>query len=181
MLTDFLRLLIETINFLWPLHIVAHWERSGRYRFGHFRGDVGPGLYFKIPWFVSFVDVSVVPEPFTTGRMDITLQDRSTLSFDATATMRVVDIDKALNEIDRYGTSSTLTVAAVLATKLAEVDAERLAPDKRKRLLSDLRKWINEDTHKFGVECLDVAFNSFVLNVRTFRLLTDASAAQTSL
>jgi regulator of protease activity HflC (stomatin/prohibitin superfamily) len=113
--------------------------------------------------------------------MDITLQDKSTLSFDATATMRVVDVDKALNSIDNYGTSATLKVAAVLATKLAEVDAERLAPEKRKRLLSDLRKWINDETLCFGVECLDVSFNSFVLNVRTFRLLTDASATQTSL
>lgn len=178
MLTDFLRLLIECIQFVWPLHIVAEYEQTGIYLAGRFRGVGGRGLYAKVPWFMRYINVEVQPYPITTGRMDITLSDHSTLSFDATAMVRVVDVGKALNEIDNFHHSATTCVAAILATKLAEVDADRLAPSGRKRLLGDLRRWISEDTSAFGVECLSVAFNSFVLNVRTYRLLTDASAAR---
>lgn len=176
MLTDFLRLLIETIQFVWPAHIVAEYEQAGLYLCGHFRRVVGPGLKGKVPWFMRYINVEVYPYPITTGRMDITLSDSSTLSFDATAVVKVVDVAKALNTIDNYHRSATTRIAAILATRLAEVDAARLAPAGRKRLLTDLRRWINEETLTFGVECLDVAFNSFVVNIKTYRFLTDASA-----
>lgn len=176
MFAELLQLLIGCIQFIWPLHSVAEYEQAGKYVCGCFRGVVGRGVKGKFPWFMRYINVTTVPYPVSTGRMDITLQDHSTLSFDATATIRVFDVDLALNAIDNFHHSATMKVAAILATKLAEVDADRLVPAKRGRLLSDLRRWTHEETSKFGVETQDIAFNSFVLNIRTFRLLTDASA-----
>lgn len=178
MLTDFLRLLIETISFIWPLHIVSEFENSGYYVNGHFKKIRGPGLWLKIPWFHTYYDVVKVPYPITTGRMDITLSDnKTTLSFDATVMVRVVDLNMALNLIDDFHHATTVKVAATLATRLAVIDAERLHPEKRKPLLTALKNWANEETREYGVAVEDVAFNSFVLNLRTYRLLTDASAS----
>lgn len=176
MLTDFLRLIFETLSFVWPLHIVKQYDRAGRYWCGKYKGDVGPGLKAKLPWFTYYHDVTMVPYPITTGRKDITLIDGQALSFDATAMVRVEQVGKALNEIDDFHHAATVIVTSVLATKLAEVDRKRLTPEGRTRLLTDLRKWIDKELTVFGMRCAEVSFNSFVLNPRTYRILTDAEA-----
>lgn len=165
----------DTIQFIWPFRIVEQWERAGYYVCGHWWREMGPGLKAVVPWFCEVRNVSVQAHPVTTGRMDITLSDGSTLSFDATANMRVTDVNLALNAIDDCHHSTSTIVAAVLAGKLAEVDAARVAPDKRGRLFSDLHRWVNEETQEFGVAVEKIRFNSFVLNIRTYRLLTDSS------
>lgn len=174
MVGEILDFLKETIEFVWPARIVHHWERGGYYVLGHWWKDVGPGLYGVVPWFTSLSLISLAPHPISCTRGDITLSDNSILSFDATATARVIDVFRALNEIEDYQHSTTLLLGAVLAEKLAEVDAVRLAPEKRKRLFSDLARWVNDETMKYGVEVTDVRFTSFVLNLRTYRLLTDS-------
>jgi regulator of protease activity HflC (stomatin/prohibitin superfamily) len=153
---------------------VKEYDRAGFYWCGKYQGEIGPGLKRKLPWFVEYIDVTVQPYPITTGRKDITLTDGEMLSFDATALVRVVDVGKALNEIDDYHHAATAIVTSVLATKLAEVDRKRLTPEGRARLLTDLRKWIDRQLLPFGLTCLDVSFNSFVQNPRTYRILTDA-------
>lgn len=174
MLTDFLRLFLETLSFAWPLHIVQEYDRAGFYWNGKYQGDVGPGLKRKLPWFTRYIDVTVQPYPITTGRKDITLVDGESLSFDATAMVKVQHVGKALNEIDDYHHAATVIVTTVLATKLAKVDRRRLTPEGRATLLTDLRKWIDKELLEFGMTCLDVSFNSFVQNPRTYRILTDA-------
>lgn len=174
MLTDFLRLCIETAGFLWPLHLVKEYDRAGFYWCGKYQGVVGPGLKRKLPWFVEYMDVTVQPYPIMTGRKDITLTDGESLSFDGTAMVCVTDVGKALNEIDDYHHAATVIVMSVLATKLAKVDRRRLTPEGRAALLTDLRKWIDKELQIFGMTCLDVSFNSFVQNPRTYRILTDA-------
>lgn len=163
----------DTIQFIWPFRIVHQWERGGYYVCGKWWRDVGPGLKVVVPWFCDVKEITLAPHPVSCSRGDITLSDNSILSFDATATMRVRDPYKALNEIEDFSHSTMMLLGAVLAEKLAEVDAVRLAPEKRKRLFSDLSRWVNDETMKFGVEVSDVRFTSFVLNLRTYRLLTD--------
>lgn len=161
---------------MWPLHIVKEWDRAGFYWCGKYQGDVGPGLKRKLPWFSNYHDVTVKPYPITTGRKDITMTDGQALSFDATAMVYVENVGKALNDIEDFHHAATVIVTSVLATKLAEVDRKRLTPEGRTRLLTDLRKWIDKELTVFGMRCTEVAFNSFVLNPRTYRILTDAEA-----
>lgn len=171
--------IVEFIKMLWPLRIVRQWERAGFMVCGKWKREVGPGLYCVLPWFMDVHEISVAEAICGTPRLDITLKDRSTLSFSASATVQVVDVSKAVVGVDEYKETIRELLAAVLAERLADVDAERLAPDKRGRLMSDLRKWVADAAEPYGVEVKRVVFTSFLQNAKAHRLIIDqASPAQ---
>lgn len=176
-MADFGRLLLDVIKFIWPFRIITEWERGGIYIFGHYWRSVGPGLYPLIPWFTNILDLSVVPSIIKTPRLDIMLQDGSTLSFAAAATVKVMDFNLAINTVDKYAETTHELVSAVLAERLAAVDITRLAPDRRGRLLSDLLRWLNDESLVFGVQIQKVRFTTFIRNVRTYRLMQDTEAS----
>jgi regulator of protease activity HflC (stomatin/prohibitin superfamily) len=99
------------------------------------------------------------------------------LSFAASATVRVVDVKAALNAVDNYTETVQELLGAVLADKLAEVDADRLTPQKRGRLFADLRRWVAEEAIPYGIEVKRVRFTSFITNAKAHRLIIDTQQA----
>jgi regulator of protease activity HflC (stomatin/prohibitin superfamily) len=176
---DFLRLLLDGIQFLWPLRIVRQWERGGFYVWGRFWKVVGPGIYPIVPWFMEVKEISVVPAIVSTPRLDITLKDGVLASFRAAATVEVVDYNLAVNTVDSFTETIQELLSAVLADRLADVDPERLRPAGRNRLLSDLTRWVNEESERFGIRTSKVRFTTFVLGVRSLRLLQEVGNEQT--
>ena len=174
---DFLRIVLDSIQFLWPFRIVREWERGGYYVLGRWWREIKPGLYPVVPWFTEVVEASVVEGIVGTGRQDITLSDGSMLSFAASATVRVVDVKAALNAVDNYTETVQELLGAVLADKLAEVDAARLTPEKRGRLFADLRRWVAEEALPYGIEVKRVRFTSFITNAKAHRLIIDTQQA----
>lgn len=176
-MSDFLRILLDSIEYLWPLRRVEEWERGGYYVLGRWWREVKPGIYFVVPWFSDIKTASFAEAIVGTGRQDITLSDGSMLSFSATATVRVVDLKAALNAVDEYTETMRESLASVLADKLAEVDAARLTPEKRGRLFADLRRWVAEEAIGYGIEVRKVRFTSFITNAKAHRLIVDTTEA----
>lgn len=172
-MTDFLRLLLDAIAYVWPLRIVKEWEQGIYLVCGRFWREVGPGIYPVLPWFTDVVETSVAEAIVGTGRQDITLADGSTLSFAATATVGVTDVRKALVAVDSYTETMRELLSSVLADKLAEVDASRLAPEKRGRLFADLRRWVAAEAEPYGIDVRSVRFVSFLTNAKAHRFLID--------
>lgn len=174
---NFVQSIIELLKSFWPLVIVQEWERGEYYVCGIHWKSVAKGCYPIIPWFCSIVSVPIKPSILSTPRMDLTLKSGANISFAATATVRVFDSSKALNEIDNYQESTQEVLAATLADRLVRVKEERLDAENRAGLLRDLREWINAETSAFGVETQNVRFTTFVQNARQLRLLQDTGAA----
>lgn len=172
-MSEFLRVLLEFIEFLWPLRRVEQWELGGYYVFGRWWKKVGPGVWPIIPWFLDVKTVSVAEAIVGTGRLDITLADKSMLSFAATATVQVTDIYAALNLVDAYHETMQELLASVLAEKLASVDPTRMEPEGRGRLASDLKRWVATEAEQYGIEVKKVRFTSFIVNAKAHRLIID--------
>lgn len=175
-MSDFFRLIGEWLQFIWPLRKVNQWERGLRYHNGRFKRTLEPGIYWIVPWFHEVKAESVVRGIVQTPRLDITAQDGTMVTFQASATVRVIDLHLAVNTVDAYMETTQELLAAVLADRMAKVDASRLAPEGRGRLLTDLAKWVQSECD-FGVEVSKLRFTTFVVNPRPFRLLGDAAAA----
>lgn len=170
---DFLRIILESIHFLWPLAIVHQYERGVYLVFGRVWKVVGPGLYPKVPWFTEIHFTSVAWEPARTGRCDITAKDNRTVTFDATAWIRVSDPILAYTLVHDYEQGMHSLLSSVLAENLADVEADRLSPEKRGRLNASLKGWVTKEAAQYGLEVDWVRFTSFVLAPRTYRVLTD--------
>lgn len=177
MIGELLQLLVSVIEFIWPFKIIHQWERARFYCFGRmYFGELGPGLYPFLPWFMEIIPVEDAYIPIMTHRQDITLKDDRVLSFAAAAQLRVIDSDLALNSVEHYHDTAKLLIASFLAQEMVEADAERFAPPRRKRLFNSLEAGLATEAAKFGVELKDLSFTSFVLAPRAYRLLSDGNA-----
>lgn len=173
---DFLRLILDSLQYIWPLRIVHQWEKAGYYVFGRCIWIVGPGLYPVVPWFMDVKTVSIAGARVGTGRQDLTLTDGSTLSYSATAWACVTDPELALNAVDSYGATTAETLASILSDKLIEINPDRLRPGRRDTLFKSLEALVQEETATYGVTISKLCFPSFILNVKTHRLLIDQTA-----
>jgi regulator of protease activity HflC (stomatin/prohibitin superfamily) len=171
---EFLRVLLDSIAYLWPFRLVQQWEQGAYYLCGRYWREVGPGVPWPVvPWFMEVRTVSIAAAPVGTPRIDITLKDGRQLSCAATVVCRVIDFHLAVNTVDDYRESTQELIASVLAEKLVEVEPSRLESGARGRLLTDLQKWVGAELAKYGIEVSRLSFTSFVLAPRTYRLLTD--------
>lgn len=173
MLNDLWNIILQSIEFLWPAHIVSQWDESLHLRFGKRKRKVGPGGYFKIPWVDHYHDVSVAEWPVETGRLDLTTKDGRMLHCSAIAMTKVVDVDVASIKLHDYEHSASRLLGSALASALAGVDPERFAPEKRKGLGRTLDREVQEAFAPYGMHVESVDFTTFVLNPKTFLLLGD--------
>lgn len=171
---DFLRVLLDSISYLWPFEIIRQYELGGMYLFGRFRRVLSPGLYFRVPFFQHVINVTAVPYMVVTPRMDLTMRDGRPLSVVASAWVKVSDFNLAINTVDSFHSTTTEIIKAVVADRLARVQPTRLEPENRADLLRDLTGWVAQEAGEYGINVEKVRFSTFVLGARTYRLLGDA-------
>ena len=174
-MADFLRLVGEWLQYIFPFRIVHVYERGVMFRLGRFWKIAEPGCHVIVPFFMSLVEVTIVPGMVNTGRLNVTLQDGTTCSFVATAWTQVLDPEKAINSVEQFGETELEVLSAVCADRVARVSPNRLEPENRAALLRDLTGWVNAETEPFGIKVDKVRFSQFVLKARTFILLGDHS------
>lgn len=173
-MSDLLRLLIDCFGYIWPFRLVHTWEGGGFYVFGRWWKEVGPGIYFIIPFFSDVKTISIASAIVGTGRQDITLLDGTTLSFSATVWAKIVDVYKAFNLVDEPTSTTQELLASLLADTLAETPIERLGSKRKStNLFKELEGKLKEEALEFGVEIRELRFTSFILSVKTHRLLID--------
>jgi regulator of protease activity HflC (stomatin/prohibitin superfamily) len=173
--SDLLRAIIDLFRAVWPFRIVQTGQRGAVYLFGRYQGWVSPGCYPFLPFFSDVVPVMVVPEPWPTPLLNISLRDGTMLTFSAMVTLRVEDVGKAMNSVVDWSESCLERVAGVLSESLADADPKRFDPGsgRRDRLVEEIRQAADVKTGEFGVRVVEITFPNFALGVRSFRLISD--------
>ena len=172
-MAEFLRTLLQFIEFLWPLRRVEEWERGGYYVLGRWRAEVGPGAHWVIPWFGDVKTVSTAEAIIGTGRLDITLADGALLSFAASATVKVSDVYKALNAVDEYRETATELLSSVVADLFSEEPSASFAAGLRRGLQTRVRNALESQGEPYGLSFGRVRLTSCVVAPRAHRLLID--------
>ena len=172
-MADFLRTLLNFIEFLWPLRRVEEWERGGYYVVGRWRAEVGPGAHFVVPWFCEVKTVSTAEAIIGTGRLDVTLADGALLSFAASATVRVSDAYKALNAVDEYRETATELLSSVVADLFSEEKVASFEAGLRRGLQTKVSNRLNGEGEGYGLTFGRVRLTSCVVAPRAHRLLID--------
>ena len=171
---EFLRLCLDSLVYLWPLRIVMAWERANYYVCGKFWKTMGPGLKVVIPFFTEIRTETAVPMVFVTPMQTIELKHGGTLTFSATVTLSVEDLDKAFNRVEKWVETSTELASAVLADKLADTEAGQFEPEKRGRLIGGCKTTLTNTLAEYGVKVSALRFNNFVRNMRVYRLFNES-------
>lgn len=186
---DFLRVILDSISYLWPFRLVQEYERGVYYFCGkrvvipRWLGgpDCRPGIpWIVLPFFCEVKTITVVRDTIVTPIQSITIRDGSILTFSASAQIEVDSADAAYNKVNSYAQTVSEDLAAVLAEKLAEVEPERLAPEVRGRLIGACKQSVGAAVGVYGVRVLSIRFNNFVRNARVYRLFNEQSYSMKS-
>lgn len=174
-MTEFLRLLGEWVQYLFPFRRVDAWEAGVCLVAGRYWRTVPPGVYLVIPWFMDVVTVNTVPGVYMTPLQTVTLRDGVALTFSAAIEVVVEDAAKAHCTIEAWAETVTEQARGLLAERLADVDPARFdaARGKRDRLMGELLDELNATTLDYGVRVRRLWFPSFALGVKTYRLLSE--------
>jgi regulator of protease activity HflC (stomatin/prohibitin superfamily) len=171
---DFLRLCLDSIAYLFPFRIVMAWEKANYYVCGKFKRTMGPGLKFIIPFFTEIRSETTVPMVFVTPTQTIMLKNGETLTYSATVTLNVEDLDKAFNTVEKWAESSIELAAAILSDKLADADSGQFEPEKRGRLIASCKTALVKALAEYGVNVSALRFNNFCPKMRVYRLFNES-------
>jgi len=180
-MAEFLKMLIDLIQNIWPFRMVYQWQLGLYYIFGRYQWTTKPGLKFIIPYICDVKCVSIVPEIETTPLQTITLRDNRTLTYSASLTIKVVDPAKAYNNVGHWSETVIELAAGVISAELSDADTTRFDPTRGKRdnLLKEIAKEINAVSHDYGVDIVAIRLNNFTY-VKTIRLLMDSATLKTN-
>ena len=172
MLNDLWQVIVQFAEFLWPFHTVNQWERAlylfnGRvitpWRWVAFSRtaltsrELPPGLYLVFPYFAKVHSVTVAWNYVDSKRLDLTLKDGKTLSCEAIAKVRVVDLYAAYIGYYDYDVDIVDALRAAISETLVKADPERFEPEKRGRMLGgSLLNAVREAATAMGHECESV-------------------------
>lgn len=172
---DFLRVLIEIVAYIWPFELIMPWQAGLRYRNGKFVRALGPGLYWRTPYFAKIIDVDVAPKPVSAPLQTITLRDKSSCAFSPTIVIQVEDPRAAIETVDNYGESVIEYTTGHLAEQFQNADPEAVTDSiiKRRNLIERARAAADEECSSFGVRVLTIRFTNFALGFRSYRHLID--------
>lgn len=173
---NWIQTLLTVIEYIWPMRRVEQWERGAYYIWGRYVGSVGPGIWPIVPFFMDVKSSSVVWGVVSTPLLTVTARDmKTTITYSAAATLRIAEIGLAYNAVDNVGETMRELLSALTADKLATVPVEKLDGEKRKDLLKSLTALLNRELAFCGLEVQAVRFTNFVINMRSFRLMTDTA------
>jgi hypothetical protein len=161
---DLIRLVLDSIAYLWPFRVVYEGERlllendgpgtqvrpALRHRDQHRRPGAGG-----------------VRHPFAEHHP----QGRTLAPFSATFTVEVQHLGAGYSKVMSWGESARELASAILAQKLAEVGSEMLEPEKRGRLIAGCLSRLRSEP--FGLRVTTLRFNNFVA-ARVYRVFQDA-------
>lgn len=170
---NFIQLIVDFLKEAWPLRHVQGWEQGIFTLLNKPRRVLGTGVWPVIPLLMDVRAVSVVPAVVRGGRQDITLADGTPVSFRVTAEVQVVDVIKAVYDVDQYTETTQEMLEVVTAQSLGEEDLESFSTArKRSGFLRRLATTLNAETLRFGVQVHSVGFRDFTLKLKTYRLLS---------
>ena len=97
------------------IRILREYERGVVYTFGRFTGVKGPGLMILIPAVQQMVRVDLRTFVEDVPPQDVISRDNVTAKVSAVIYFRVIDADKAINQVDNYSVATSQLAQTTLS------------------------------------------------------------------
>jgi modulator of FtsH protease HflC len=122
-------------------------------------GDLGPGLYFKIPFIqnVEYFDKRILD--IDTGSEEVIASDQKRLVVDAFARYKITDpllFFQAVRDEDTANSRLGAVLEASLRRVLGGASFVAVVRDKRESLMRTIASQVNQEAEPFGVKVVDV-------------------------
>jgi len=138
------------------INILPEYERAVIFRLGHVQpAPKGPGLIFVFRPIDRMVRVSLRQEAFEVPPQDIITRDNVTLKVNAVITLRVIEPNAAVIQVDNYRYQTSLFAQTTLRSVLGEVELDELLAH-RDKLNARVQTILDGHTAPWGVKVTSV-------------------------
>lgn len=136
---------------LMSLKVVPEYERAVKFRLGHLRGAVGPGLIIVLPIIDRIVRVRLRTVALEIPVQELVTKDNVTVKVNGVTYYVVRDPVKAVMSVEDYRYATAQVSQVTLLTVLRQVDLDSLLRE-REAIGARLRTLIDATTEPWGVE-----------------------------
>ena len=145
------------------VQLVQHWDKVVILRFGRFRKDRGPGLFFVMPFIdriAAFVDTRIRATDFSAEKS--LTRDTVPVHVDALTFWMIWDPKRAVLEVENYVEAVILSAQTALRDAIGRHDLSELLSE-RERLAREIQKVLDAKTNPWGITILSIEFTDVII------------------
>jgi regulator of protease activity HflC (stomatin/prohibitin superfamily) len=160
------------------IKILKEYERGVIFRLGRLMGQPkGPGVIAVFRPFDQMVRISLRQEAMEVPPQDIITRDNVTLKVNAVITLRVVDPNRAVNEVSNYIFQTSQFAQTTLRSVLGEVELDELLSH-REILNQRIQTIIDQHTSPYGLKVVSVEVKQVDLPDSMLRAMAKQAEAE---
>ncbi|MGH2883566.1 MAG: slipin family protein, partial [Solirubrobacteraceae bacterium] len=137
------------------VRVLREYERGVVFRLGRVMNLRGPGLILLVPTIDRMVRVSLRTVTLTVPPQEVIMRDNIPVRVTAVAYYRVVDPDRAVNQVENFHHATLQIAQTTLRSVLGGVDLDHLLSE-RDRLNESLQRVIDAQTEPWGIKVTTV-------------------------
>lgn len=172
---DFLRLLLDSIHYLWPLRVIATYERGVLFMGGRPGIELIPtggifksGIYPFLPFFMRIETLALCEDVVDLPVQSITTSDGKTVTFSANVAYVITNAVAHYTNVQDFADSFSRAACGHLALKVREWSWEELHQG-QKKLEASIKGTLTTRVEDWGVKILEVRLTDCSLT-RQYRL-----------
>lgn len=137
------------------IRILREYERATVFTLGRFTGVKGPGLIILIPLVQQMVRVDLRTVVTDVPSQDVISRDNVSVKVNAVLYYRVVDPEKAVNQVENYREATSQLAQTTLRSVLGKHDLDEMLSE-RDKLNRDIQEILDVQTEDWGIKVSNV-------------------------
>ncbi len=159
------------------LRILNEYERGVVFRLGRLIGSKGPGLVLLIPFIDKMVKVSLRTVAMEVPSQDVITRDNVSIKVNAVVYFRVIDPEKAINEVENYLFATSQIAQTTLRSVLGQSELDEILAE-REKINRYLQEIIDSHTEPWGVKVTAVELKQIDLPAEMQRAMARQAEAE---
>jgi len=159
------------------LKVMREYERAVIYTLGRFSGVSGPGLIVLIPIVQQMVKVDLRTKVHDVPPQDVISRDNVSVKVNAVIYYRVVDPQRAINQVENYIYATSQLAQTTLRSVLGKHELDEMLAG-RDKLNNDIQAILDAQTDAWGIKVANVEIKHVDINESMVRAIARQAEAE---
>lgn len=168
---------VTFILFVSSVKVIKEFERGIVYTFGKYTGTIAPGLRLILPVVQQMVIVDVRVRTESIPPQDVISKDNVSVKVNAVVYYRVIDADKAVNQIEDFNQATSQLAQTTLRSVLGKQDMDDMLSN-REELNKDIQEILDHQTENWGIKISHVEIKNIDLDPSMVRAMAKQAEAE---
>jgi len=159
------------------VRVLRQYERGVMFTLGRFSSVRGPGLIFLLPYIQQIVRVDLRTVVMEVPSQDLISRDNVSVKVDAVLYFHVVDPEKAIIAVEKYGAATNMLAQTTLRSVLGQHELDEML-SKRAALNTDVQDILDSRTTAWGIEVTAVEIRDVQLTENMVKAIAKQAEAE---